>query len=56
MAVATNVNYEYMYSMFRAVTVMCYVDIIMDCLVPLTSHQGAVILHMIVWAQVLYDQ
>ena len=56
MAVTINVNYEYMYSMFRAVTVMSYVDITIDCLVPLTSHQGAVILYMTVWAQVLYDQ
>ena len=48
--------YEYMYSMFWAVTVMSYVDIIIDCLVPLTSHQGAVFLYMTVWARVLYDQ
>ena len=53
MAVTINVNYEYNVA---AVTVMCYVDIIIDCLVPLTSHQGAVILYMTVWAQVLYDQ
>ena len=56
MAVTINVNYEHMYSMFQAVTVMSYVDMIIDCLVPLTSHQGAVILYMTVWAQVLYDQ
>ena len=56
MAVTMNVNYEYNVFNVVAVKVMSYVDIIMDCLVPLTSHQGAVILYMTVWAQVLYDQ